>query len=43
MNIRTTAKGIADLHKLKAISKVVVKKGGEKLLNVAPKKITRLT
>jgi len=43
MNIKTTAKSIAELHKLKCVSKVVVKKGGEKLLNIPPKKITRLT
>lgn len=43
MNIKTTAKGISDLHKLKSISKIVVKKGGEKLQSSPPKKITDLT
>jgi hypothetical protein len=42
MNVRTTAKGIAEQHRLKAISKIVVKKGGEKLLNIPPKKVTKL-
>jgi hypothetical protein len=39
---RTTLKSIEYAHKTKLLSKVIVRKGGQKLLRSAPKSVSKL-